>query len=97
MAVFRLHKKQWDTGFKPPLPTSKKRKRDDADVDGTGDEEALAVSSREEFPGGGRKGVSSGLSVIVKRGGSRSTNSGDSKKKWWKELRRSDSKMTMKV
>ncbi|KAJ3799142.1 ribonuclease H-like domain-containing protein [Lentinula aff. detonsa] len=35
------------------------------------------------YPGGGRKGVSSGLSTIVRRGGS---ERGGQKTQWWKEL-----------
>ncbi|KAG2347371.1 ribonuclease H-like protein [Suillus weaverae] len=60
MAVFRIHRKEWEKGFRPlPAPgagASNKRKR---------------VKSSEPDaptpPGGGRKGVSSGLSTIVKR------------------------------
>ncbi|KAK7691686.1 hypothetical protein QCA50_005086 [Cerrena zonata] len=48
-------------------------------------------SSKERpqgFPGGGRKGVSSGLSTIVKRSGSSASSGANSSKKsaWWKEL-----------
>ncbi|KAG2153168.1 MipD protein [Suillus clintonianus] len=60
MAVFRLHRKEWDKGFKPlPAPeagASTKRKRVESD-------EPDAPTP----PGRGRKGVSSGLSTIVKR------------------------------
>ncbi|KAJ4471493.1 ribonuclease H-like domain-containing protein [Lentinula aciculospora] len=44
----------------------------------------------EVFPGGGRKGVSSGLSTVVRNGGSRSDN-GRQKTQWWKELGNSGS------
>jgi RNA exonuclease 4 len=67
--------------------TSKKRKRpsraggdDDADEDG---EEGHGHSAK--FPGDGKKGISSGLSTIVTRGG-RSGSGGGEKTKWWKEL-----------
>ena len=70
-------------------PTSKKRKRpsraggdDDADEDG---EEGHGHGHLAKFPGDGRKGISSGLSTIVTRGG-RSGSGGSEKTKWWKEL-----------
>lgn len=50
-----------------------KRKRD-GDSDDEEEEETSEKQDkrrREEFPGGGRRGVSSGLSVIVRRGGKR--------------------------
>ncbi len=44
----------------------------------------------ESFPGGGRRGVSSGLSTVVKRGGastgSRVKVQTKTKEKWWKDL-----------
>jgi RNA exonuclease 4 len=50
-----------------------KRKRDDESEseEGDDDEEARDKKKKDSFPGGGRKGVSSGLSVIVRRGGKR--------------------------
>lgn len=60
MAVFRLHRKEWEKGFRPlPAPgagASNKRKRVESS-------EPAAPTP----PGRGRKGVSSGLSTIVKR------------------------------
>ncbi|KAG2104010.1 ribonuclease H-like domain-containing protein [Suillus discolor] len=60
MAVFRLHRKEWEKGFKPlPAPragASKKRKLDES-----------SEPAEPTPPGRGRKGVSSGLSTIVKR------------------------------
>lgn len=60
MAVFRLHRKEWEKGFRPlPQPgsgTSKKKKYSESDTP----DELIP-------PGRGRKGVSSGLSTIVKR------------------------------
>jgi len=51
-----------------------------------------------EFPGGGRKGVSSGLATVVRRRGSNTRGSvpGQEKKKWWKELV-GDAKGSIKV
>ncbi|EMD33103.1 hypothetical protein CERSUDRAFT_87427 [Gelatoporia subvermispora B] len=70
MAVFRLHRKTWEKTFihmasaKLSITASKKRKLDDTDdASETGD----TAQEKQEFPGGGRKGVSSGLSVVVKR------------------------------
>lgn len=86
MAVFRLHRKEWEKGLAlPPAPTdpkkrvSAKRKRKDTDDE---DESPKA----ETFPGGGRKGVSSGLSVVVR--GSKGTKGSQAQKKgeWWKDL-----------
>ena len=49
-----------------------------------------AVKGAESFPGGGRKGVSSGLSTIIKRAGGstsgRTKTKARPKEKWWKEL-----------
>lgn len=77
MALYRLYKPEWEASLRhvmetyrqktgmEPLQTKKKRKRDDAEVDGAEDDEPKA----KHFPGGGRKGISSGLSVVVKRFG----------------------------
>lgn len=80
-----------------------KRKRDDDS--GDEDQEAETASSgkngkkrREEFPGGGRRGVSSGLSVVIRRGGKRidgprqrgvprqSAPAASSGGSWWEEV-----------
>lgn len=95
MAVFRIHRKEWEKGNKPLLQT-KKRKRaegtaNDADEKSSKDE-TEAETSPPTFPGGGRKGVSSGLTTIVKRGPGAS---GGEKKKWWKEVLSSKGSLTM--
>jgi RNA exonuclease 4 len=61
-------------GLAPPVKG--KRKRGDSEGadgdDGDDDDEGAERSTKKkqkEFPGGGRKGVSSGLSVVVKRFG----------------------------
>ncbi|KAJ3722163.1 ribonuclease H-like domain-containing protein [Lentinula guzmanii] len=129
MAVYRLHRKEWDHGLNI-LKTSTSAKMSEAhDGDSntvetqeneefqnvkrkgkrkrTVDEEGVDVLNAEEtqsplrshpkseplsgkqrgqpgvYPGGGRKGVSSGLSTIVRRGGS---ERGGQKTQWWKEL-----------
>ncbi|KAG6885086.1 hypothetical protein C0993_005968 [Termitomyces sp. T159_Od127] len=85
MAVFRIHRKEWEKGNKP-LPQTKKRKRTEGTADDgdekEGKDETQAETSLSTFPGGGRKGVSSGLTTIVRRG---SGAAGGEKKKWWKE------------
>ncbi|KAK8846515.1 hypothetical protein IAR55_005601 [Kwoniella newhampshirensis] len=88
---------------------SGKRKRDDKDVGEDGVEEGevgedtprpkKGKKEREVFPGGGRKGISSGLGVIIRRNGERvdggGSRSGGSRReriasassagKWWEE------------
>ncbi len=68
MAVYRIHRKEWEKGTKQPALSKKRKKPDDND-------------EPEEFPGGGRKGVSSGLSTVVKRDKREPVN-----QSWWKEL-----------
>jgi RNA exonuclease 4 len=82
MALYRLYKPEWEVSLRKvteayrekaglaPLPNGK-RKRSDAD-EGDEDEEETGgkgKKAQKEFPGGGRKGISSGLSVVVKRFG----------------------------
>ncbi|EJD08249.1 ribonuclease H-like protein [Fomitiporia mediterranea MF3/22] len=87
MALYRLHRKEWDKNFRPVanITSSKslgKRKvhaEDDDDDDEQADantESSPTSSSKskksrknakpETFPGGGRRGISSGLSTVVK-------------------------------
>lgn len=75
MAVYRLHKKDWEKGSHThPSTSGKKRKKPDDAEEGVVD----------------RKGISSGLSVIVTRRGERKGDKGSpdskEKKQWWKEL-----------
>ncbi|KAF7317863.1 Exonuclease domain-containing protein [Mycena kentingensis (nom. inval.)] len=106
MAVFRLYRKQWEVGTAPWPPAAKKQEAADDEgetlEDSEADEEPVRGRNkrkhgkekekrRDSFPGGGRKGVSSGLSVVVKRGekerekdrGKRKSGGGN---EWWKEL-----------
>jgi len=90
MAIYRLHRREWDKGKSPPLPppegpgcsdlprTPKKRKRSN----GGGDNDP---------PGGGRNGISSGLATVVKRldpSKTKNTSPLTLKKntEWWSEL-----------
>lgn len=89
MAVYRLHRKEWEKGNKVIRRYVEKRKREaDGEDDGEEEEEERPTM----FPGGCRKGVSSGLSTVIKRGnGSKTDKSGDGgdgsgKSQWWKEL-----------
>ncbi|KAJ3813496.1 ribonuclease H-like domain-containing protein, partial [Lentinula aff. lateritia] len=143
MAIYRLHRKEWDKGSASTLRASAmikmakirsrhngdddeeeidvedseidsgvknkgKRKRisgdedpDDANPEKTPDQSPTrsklktglsnskkkANGRQEIFPGGGRKGVSSGLSTVVRKGGGGSnTDSDRPKTQWWKEL-----------
>lgn len=83
MAVYRIHRKEWEKGSKQQQP-SKKRKKPEDDDEG------------EEHPGGGRKGVSSGLSTIVTKRGGASPKGVPVKKSWWKETG-AGAKGTMKL
>ncbi|GJE91481.1 RNA exonuclease 4 like domain-containing protein [Phanerochaete sordida] len=114
MAIFRLHRKVWETGLPriyqqaaslkkllnvapaetsellsddedaktsttdAKAPTSKKRKAEDASAE-TAKVILQAKKRAATFPGGGRKGVSSGLSTVVKHK--------DKGASWWKELK----------
>jgi RNA exonuclease 4 len=78
MALYRLHMTEWEAAARKTteafrIKTSGKRKQEeesgseDSDLDG----EAAPKSKKkkaapESFPGGGRKGISSGLSTVVK-------------------------------
>ncbi|OSD02939.1 ribonuclease H-like protein [Trametes coccinea BRFM310] len=146
MALFRLHRKEWEKDFRPavaavlararsrsrsksparaaaaasasvPLKRARRSSSPSASVAPDSDEDDAAVqpaakkpkskagskrkssaSSQNEdtFPGGGRRGVSSGLSTVIKRAGgagSRSASAADktkpktkTKEKWWKDL-----------
>ena len=129
MAVYRLHKKEWERASRHlPLPPTKvaspattipsitstiPSKRKETEEPSESESETAELSelntkpskptkrngrskekggNRIRPPGGGRKGVSSGLSTIVRRQGATvSTTSGDAgrkkvKSQWWKQL-----------
>ncbi|KAG6831363.1 hypothetical protein H0H87_005374 [Tephrocybe sp. NHM501043] len=98
MAVYRIHRKEWEKGNKQ-LPQAKKRKRtektDGEEREEAEDEDATNVEGASQFPGGGRKGVSSGLTTIVRHGAGAATGEKE-KKKWWKEVL-SSSKGSMRL
>ena len=98
MAVYRLHRKEWEEGKKRLVKlgeSGKKRKRHKNNAtrgpEAHGDEDSEGEGVKSEFPGGGRKGVSSGLTTVVRRGANARTHAIDGrgaqkKTKWWKEL-----------
>jgi RNA exonuclease 4 len=114
MAVYRLHRREWERGSAPlRLPSSSTSVSRDADPEEEDDEDeqeeaqdeeggraankekkdtGSKTKGKESFPGGGRKGVSSGLGVVVRRGsGSGSAprggkGGGGGGGEWWKEL-----------
>jgi RNA exonuclease 4 len=103
MAVYRLHRKEWEKGGKQLVnagESGKKRKRlKNNEVKGPDDGDESEDEVKHEFPGGGRKGVSSGLTTVLRRGRNREARDGivgEKKTKWWKELARG-SKDTLRL
>ena len=108
MAIYRLHRKEWDKSFGPPVPYTtgttgaKKRKEpvgesanEDASSNTASFSKGKNAVKRKDFPGGGRKGVSSGLSTVIKgkdgrmhngESTSRTKNVSLSKDEWWTTL-----------
>ncbi len=70
MAVYWLHRKEWEKGTLQKKPKGRKQKRQDTDKD-------------EGFPGGGRKGMSSRLATVVQR---KDGGGVPRKTQWWKEF-----------
>ena len=79
MAIFRLHHKEWEKGKRMDPPASSKKRRRSVSEESVAT--TVQATSSREFPGGGRKGVSSGLSTIVKR-----KETSVKKDKWWTKL-----------
>jgi RNA exonuclease 4 len=107
MAIFRIHKKEWEKGVKPIeiSTTSKKRKGKDRVPDGD-DDQVENADTNSGLILKNRKGVSSGISTVVKRRGSDSTmitkmikgkSSSGGKKAWWSELPKSGSKGSIQL
>lgn len=100
MALYRLHRKEWEKSFRQfniTKKSKKKRKLEEMEDDGATEEAAASTkrarSEVEEFPGGGRRGVSSGLSTVIKRSvqpaklkTSGKTDSGSNGGNWWSSL-----------
>jgi RNA exonuclease 4 len=88
MAIFRLHQKEWEAATSKPKPTPAHSRRP-AGVESDPhaakrkpkDPEPEKLVVKKEFPGGGRKGVSSGLSTVTK-----SNRKSDAGGDWWKQL-----------
>lgn len=83
MAVYRIHRKEWEKGIRPSGEHGHPRKRKHSAVEDE-DVEDENKDKKPSFPGGGRKGVSSGMSTVVRRSGG--SVAGGEKKPWWKEL-----------
>lgn len=90
MAIYRLHRREWEKGKPLQLPSAK-------DSDGSDPSRRPGKRKRSlgeldnDPPGGGKKGISTGLSTVVKRSDPskiKNTSSTGSKKKseWWSEL-----------
>jgi RNA exonuclease 4 len=115
MAVFRLHRKDWEKGQRPTSRDVRQKNATAKEGDLTGDDDDEAsvtqqvtgkgkrkrgerTDKSETFPGGGRKGVSSGKSVVIRRRGealqgherkSKVRDGGRTKRgqaNWWSEL-----------
>jgi RNA exonuclease 4 len=93
MAVFRLHRKEWDKGNRPSENEGRKKrpKRKQSDHSEYRAGEENGTEDARKFRGGGKKGVSSGFSTVVKIGRSSGDNDGSGRgaggeSKWWKEL-----------
>jgi RNA exonuclease 4 len=122
MALYRLHKVEWEQELRPVTELYKaklgkgknkekekrKRQEDSEEGDGSTDEEVSSAARKRgrgnkgEISGGGRKGVSSGMSVVVRRNGQRvepkrrgvtrdeegggSVSAGKSGSNWWETV-----------
>ncbi|KAJ1306283.1 hypothetical protein OPQ81_010986 [Rhizoctonia solani] len=101
MAIYRLHKRAWDASLPASYVKRAKAKSGnevesgslatEGDVDQTqgGKAKRKRRNSTGEFPGGGRKGVSSGLGTIVKTRAvhtGKDKSSADQGPKWWQTL-----------
>ena len=85
MALYRLHKTEWEQSVRHATEAwrkkhapdgggqKEKRKPDDPedDAEEVSGESSATKKTKAEFPGGGRKGISSGLGTIVRVGGAR--------------------------
>jgi hypothetical protein len=89
MAVFRIHRKEWEKEtnhsiYREPGKFKKRKRNERGNEDEEGDANGGTI-------GGGRKGVSSGLSTVVKR----ARSGGGAKERWWDVLGESSSKGPM--
>lgn len=77
MALFRFVKDSWEPTFGPAMIRHAQNTR-------------KKTGEKESFPGGGRKGVSSGLGVVVNgkakdRRGPKEGDDGDDEDNWWED------------
>ena len=87
MAVYRLHRREWEKVRRFPLPPSEDPDRSDPSRTPKKRKRSSGEGVNDP-PGGGKKGTSTRLTSIVKRLGPKKTSSLASKKKtgWWSEL-----------
>ncbi|KAJ3915333.1 ribonuclease H-like domain-containing protein [Lentinula edodes] len=80
-------KRKRTAGDEDPDDPNPEKTPDQSPSRGLSNSKKKAKGRQEIFPGGGRRGVSSGLSTIVRKGGGGSTTDSDRPKtQWWKEL-----------
>jgi len=94
MALYRLHRKEWDKGQRPDGPglsgkaSAQKRKTAIEEEKEHPRTNSTDAPSGGAFPGGGRRGVSSGLSTVIKR------REPAVKDNWWANLNDGSSKIS---
>lgn len=91
MAVYRLHRRKWEKGKALQLPWLKDPDRSDPSRTPRKRKRSVGEEDTDPPGGGGKKGISTGHSTIVKRfdrSKTRNTSSVGSNKKaeWWLEL-----------
>jgi len=93
MAIYRLHRKQWEKGYAVvPIRVKQKTKAKSEPTiprqpKSIGAEGVARRATKESLPSNEqRKGVSSGLSTVVRRRMKAKGGMGGTKVKWWTEL-----------
>ena len=90
MAIYRLHRHEWEKGKTLQLPSFRIPDRSDPSCR-PNERKRTGSEGDNDPPGGGKKGISTGLSTIAKRvdrSKTKNTSSAALKKKteWWSEL-----------
>ena len=91
MAIYRLHRKQWEKGYAAvPIRVKQKTKVEPTiprQPKSIGAESVARRATKASLPSSEqRKGVSSGLSTVVRRRMKAKGGVGGTKVKWWTEL-----------
>ena len=80
MAVYRLHRNEWEKGGWARSSSKMRKRRNSDGQDGD-------MPAHDEVRGGDqRKGISSGRSIVVKKHFAPSANGEVAKNKWWQQL-----------